>query len=338
MMLWTEIGTWAGLSSPTPGPDDVAAVLALGRELGLDGLAARYLVTKGAAPTSEALERAHSELKRWRRANVVRIAVASEIATDLAAAGVPCVPFKGVALVCREYADPGLRPMDDIDLLVPRRSFRSALAMLEKKGWRRSSPPSHLGSGSYQARLEGPAGTVAELHHAFEAPELFPIDYDSILDRAEPCDGEPLGFRLMTPEDTLLGLALHEAKHGWILQARDVLDLALVVREVRDWAAVWTRARRWHLTGALVPALHLGRRLGAVATARSRWPNAIVDALLSDAPPFSRLGRFPWTAHAFAMLLTAGPSRFLRFSSRFGLLRLGVLARLHPSWPARYDS
>ena len=48
--------------------------------------------------------------------------------------------MKGAALAGR-YPEPGLRPMDDVDILVPRPQHDSALRRLEAAGWRRVDIP-----------------------------------------------------------------------------------------------------------------------------------------------------------------------------------------------------
>jgi len=50
--------------------------------------------------------------------------------------GTPVMLLKGAALAMHAYPDPGLRPMDDCDLLVPMEAVPGALALLERRGWR----------------------------------------------------------------------------------------------------------------------------------------------------------------------------------------------------------
>jgi len=56
----------------------------------------------------------------YRQKVAARDAFVADMARALAAADIEAVFLKGTALCHTAYADPGLRPMDDIDLLVPR--------------------------------------------------------------------------------------------------------------------------------------------------------------------------------------------------------------------------
>ncbi len=49
--------------------------------------------------------------------------------------GAPSMLLKGAALAMHAYPDPGLRPMDDCDLLVPTEFLPGALALMERRGW-----------------------------------------------------------------------------------------------------------------------------------------------------------------------------------------------------------
>src|SRR5262249_9547590 len=53
-------------------------------------------------------------------------------------AGIPTVLLKGPAMVLRYYADPGVRPMADFDVLIPEDSAAAAINHLEKLAWRLS--------------------------------------------------------------------------------------------------------------------------------------------------------------------------------------------------------
>src|SRR5215831_10266794 len=54
----------------------------------------------------------------------------------LEGAGIDAVVLKGLALVARFYRDPGLRPMADVDVLVPARDAARAGAVAESLGLR----------------------------------------------------------------------------------------------------------------------------------------------------------------------------------------------------------
>ena len=58
----------------------------------------------------------------------------------LTEAGLEPLVFKGPAVAAR-YPEPGLRPMDDIDLLLPAADHRRALDALAGAGWQVARAP-----------------------------------------------------------------------------------------------------------------------------------------------------------------------------------------------------
>jgi len=52
------------------------------------------------------------------------------------AAGIECMLLKGAALVLQYYRDMGLRPMRDLDVLVPEERAAEALQLMQDDGWR----------------------------------------------------------------------------------------------------------------------------------------------------------------------------------------------------------
>jgi Uncharacterised nucleotidyltransferase len=74
----------------------------------------------------------------YRRAwyqNQFRLREAATVAGLLAGAGIEVLALKGVALVTQWYDELGVRPMGDIDLLVPTARREAALAVLQSHGW-----------------------------------------------------------------------------------------------------------------------------------------------------------------------------------------------------------
>ena len=68
--------------------------------------------------------------------------VLTTLLEELGAEGVPVLTLKGLALAHRYYGDAALRPMADIDLLVPRKSVAQASRVLRRLGY---APPSGNG-------------------------------------------------------------------------------------------------------------------------------------------------------------------------------------------------
>ena len=72
---------------------------------------------------------------RHRQANVIRLQVLVNILELLETANIPVLVLKGGALAPTVYPQPGLRPMNDLDLLVPEAAQAEAQHVLERAGF-----------------------------------------------------------------------------------------------------------------------------------------------------------------------------------------------------------
>ena len=116
---------------------------------------------------------------RHRRANQVRTRVLRDIVTAYDSAGIPALVLKGAALSHLVYPEPGLRPMSDLDILVPRPEVWRAQRMLAELGFNAPLPPSptlsHRHLPAATLRAEGLLVEV-EIHH-----QLFSDYFDNAL-------------------------------------------------------------------------------------------------------------------------------------------------------------
>ena len=219
--------------------DEIVALLGSG-----DGTLARpefaYLVeVHGLAPWAHHALRGAGLLERlpgalagklrdaWRVSslrNRIHLEEFPRIAGALRGRGVDGIALKGAALLGRVYPEPGVRPMQDIDLLVSQHSLAEAGAALEGIGYISRTPP-----GSAEARRDHfhsiythpGRGVVVELHWALADTGLLdPSWVAEIWDRAMPGPG---GLLRLDPAAELAYVAVHAAKHG-------VLNLAIARR------------------------------------------------------------------------------------------------------------
>ncbi len=139
------------------------------------------------------------------RASAVRsLRMETELArvlAGLAAAEVPCLLLKGVALGQLVYPSPAERPVSDLDLLVPRERLAQAAAVLAGLGYRLHgpSPQGRLGQSFYRYRAELPAvgtlpenqGLLVELHWSLaELPYYMDrINMAEVWESARPLGG-----------------------------------------------------------------------------------------------------------------------------------------------------
>jgi len=192
-------------------------------------------------------------------------AARAHVNAALAAAGVPALWLKGAALAETVYPRPVLRPMGDLDVLVPFERRAEALAALKASGYA-DEPRDPLATEVAAFLLPdethhhynlagGPDGGVrVELH--FRVAQAILPDLDALgwfwsqAQEATDRAGARLGFMTLRPEAHLLYLCAHallqhgEAKVG-LLHFYDLHLLATVYD--LDWGLIVERAAilRW---------------------------------------------------------------------------------------------
>jgi Uncharacterised nucleotidyltransferase len=153
-------------------------------------------------------------------------------------AAIDAVALKGLALVARFYRDPGVRPMADVDVLVPRSDAERAGELAASLGWhpRHRLTPAFL-RVKHAAPFDHHTGPVCDVHwRVFEEPGADRAD-DEFRAAAEPIVylGTPL--RVLAPTDQLLHACGHAGRWGEVPAIRWAADAVLILRESAiDWA------------------------------------------------------------------------------------------------------
>jgi hypothetical protein len=206
----------------------------------------------------------HAALRR----NVLALDAGAALLVSFGRAGIEAAPLKGWAFVEGPeplHADPGTRPMDDLDLIVRPQDRERAGAAIEALGFRAvTRRPAAVRGGHEIAfhRRDGDVDLFVELHWAWAGPESlmrgFAIPGDRFLERlcAPTAEG---------PRPTRIGHALfasvHAARHAfarWIW----LVDLhRLLGARPMDWGALVEAARAWRVRGPLYAALLATREL-----------------------------------------------------------------------------
>jgi hypothetical protein len=165
--------------------------------------------------------------------------------------GIAAIPYKGPVLAEAIYGNLALREFSDLDLLVRRRDFLRAKEALRElgfvPGWRLSNAEecAYLKSG-YECAFDGPAGrNLLELQWGI-APAFYAVDFDfeGFFGRASRFNLGNRSVNTLAPEDLLLSLSVHAAKHAWIRLCW-LRDIAGVLQSpVLDWDRAWREARR----------------------------------------------------------------------------------------------
>jgi putative nucleotidyltransferase-like protein len=278
------------------------------------------------------------------------VALAVRPLTDV---GLEPVVFKGPAVAAR-YPEPGLRPMDDIDLLLPRADHQRALDALGRAGWQVTRP----GAGNhYDTVLSHPEipSYLLEVHYGLEGASERPtaLDSDRLWARRQPLECAGTNAFGLPPVEEIVVLAVHAGKpHHRFVRLVWMADLAMIAghAEEHDIAIEWDRvldvARAARCVPVVGAALAMARRAGLDAPVGlfplpSRGHRGdTVRRLLSVTWP---LRQRDLTDYQFNYALTDGRARRARMLLRHLVLGHGLrdrarrVAGLPPRAPSRLE-
>jgi hypothetical protein len=187
-------------------------------------------------------------------------------------AGLEPVVFKGPAVAAR-YPEPGLRPMEDIDLLLPRDDHQRALAALRAAGWRVVRPGGPNRYDTVLAHDEVPS-LLLELHYGLEgsSQRVTALDPGALWAHRLPLEVAGTAAFGLAPDDELVVLASHAGKphHGFV-RLMWIADLAMIVDDAAargapvDWDRVRAVAGEARCVTVVGAALALARHAGVEA-------------------------------------------------------------------------
>jgi hypothetical protein len=234
---------------------------------------------------------------------------AAELAiTPLIAAGLKPLALKGAAIVGR-YPDPGLRPMDDVDLLVPGDLVSAAAKVLGRAGWRRVHH--QVPDPGYDIAFTHPdmPGVPLELHYELARWQERTVEAQRLW--AARVDRDVFGTTAwgVPAELELLAFIAHAAKRfhlfGRLLWG---VDFTVIIRSATiDWEELARLAAATHSRLAVAVGLLFARRLGAeVPDELMRLPDVLyrsgaLDALLDPSRPFHLRASSPrWMGYVLA--------------------------------------
>ncbi|MHB8465927.1 MAG: nucleotidyltransferase domain-containing protein [Acidimicrobiales bacterium] len=202
------------------------------------------------------------------------------VLATLSEEGVAVMVLKGMALVEQVYHELGLRPMVDLDLLVPEAAFERAGVVLEALGYSGHHGFRATGDGpSRGAFVNAEQATTIDLHRHI-ADDVEHLDHNGMWARARPA-GEA-GYLVPAPEDLLLHLGIHFVIHRET-SSRGALgqlaDMAWVIDAGVDWDRLAATADSSATSGRLYLALTalvdvLGSPVPAETFAALRRPRA----------------------------------------------------------------
>ncbi len=223
---------------------------------------------RGQAPIPEAWRaRAQQESCNTLAYNFMLASELTCVLNALRQAGVEGIPVKGVVLAETVYGNLALRPMADLDVLVRPSDLPAARAVLRSLGYSHRVQPLfeelHHSFHDPQYFRQASGGQIClELHWALWAAHFFDLKVEALWKRAVPAQVQGTKVRILSPEDSLLHLAIHRSRAP--LRLRVICDFAQFLRRhsaTLDWDAVVYRARAAGACTSMYFCLALARDL-----------------------------------------------------------------------------
>jgi hypothetical protein len=213
--------------------------------------------------------------------------------------GIPALALKGVVLAYTTYPDPSLRPMADLDLLVPTGKKEKALEALQEVGFQ--YPDSVLATHrdhswrlapeqEFAPLLRLRASTVLlEVHSELECSEpVLPMPVREFWCRSVGVDLQGLRVRTLCPEDFLFHLCLHQSRaHRFETGLLPLVDVRVLLESRSDWnwAGIAARSLRCKCAAWMYLTLRAARDLTGAPVPDSFFTN------LPQPPELLRLQR-----------------------------------------------
>ena len=185
------------------------------------------------------------------------------------AAEIPTLILKGSALALLYYKDPGLRPMADLDVLVPVRKAIDAIGLLRESGWKpvealpRRITADYLSAVKACNLVREKSDPQLDLHWHVFLECLEPHADDDLWDASIPVACGDAESRALSPADQLLHVCAHAMEWNAIAPMRWIADAMAVLSATADfdWDRVLVQARRRRLVLTLQTMLPYLRRL-----------------------------------------------------------------------------
>ena len=199
--------------------------------------------------------------------------------------GVPVALFKGPLLAPRAYGEISLRQAGDIDVLINRRDFDRARTLLESLGYEMTPRlttaqlASHLSNHCELQFMRDDWFTVVDLHWDL-APRsfVFKLHAGEVMSRLQTVSLAGTPVETFSPEDLVLYLSMHGAKHLW-RRLEWIASLAESIRATPElnWELLVQRAEQAHATRMLALGLCLVENISNV-----RVPTHVLAQVDSD--------------------------------------------------------
>jgi hypothetical protein len=224
------------------------------------------------------------QLEEIARRNLYMTAEMFQLANSFRAAGIFAVPYKGPLLAAQAYGNLAMRQFTDLDFAIRQGDLPRAAAVLEASGYKAVygvTPPeegTHPTHSEYQ--FVRPVGNVIVEMQTEITLRYFPrkLEFDALEKRVTTVSlagGETLSF---SPEDTIILLSVHGAKHFWerLMWIADISELSQSKPAIR-WDDAFARAKKMGVSRPLNLALYLAHQM-----LEAPFPDHVLEKISHD--------------------------------------------------------
>jgi len=222
-------------------------------------------------------------------------------------AGIEVMLLKGAALALSYYEEIGLRPMYDVDVLVPTVKRLEAIRVLSDLGW------TPMYKAAHAQGFRSPDGVEIDLHwHALLEFSRERSD-DQFWQSATAANIADLSVLVSSSSDSLFHVCIHGLKWNdippirWIADAQMILRAAHSAETSIDWPRLLQHAKRHRMTLPLMESLQYLKYL---------LQAAIPDEVLAELGA-NRIGLGERLDHASNSCLDSERGAFLTFWSQY---------------------
>jgi hypothetical protein len=260
------------------------AVLRLADQHGVSSLLYQNLARLQNGVPSSALNSLRQEYERNIHKSLFLTRELFRILDCLDTLGITVVPYKGIVMSEAYYGDMAMRRTGDMDLFVRKQDVARIKNAVRDLGYTPRVPipqdaeADYIASG-YECAFDSPMGTnLLELQWALQ-PRFYAVDFDmeGLFERAVNVTVAGRRVKTPSPEDLLLVLSVHAAKHVWG-RLIWLCDIAQILKlENLNWDWIHSHARAIGVERILHITLLLTNRFLATAI-----PAPIENAVAAD--------------------------------------------------------
>jgi Uncharacterised nucleotidyltransferase len=255
------------------------------------------------------------KLEEIARRNLYITAEMFRLANIFREQGMIAVPYKGPLLAAQAYGNLAMRQFTDLDFAMRQRDLPKAAALLQANGYNAVFGAMPVDEGIHPTHSEyqfvRPAGNVIVEMQTEITLRYFPrkLDFDALekrLTSVSIAGGETLSF---SPEDTLILLSVHGAKHFWerLMWIADISELSQTSSGIR-WTEAFSRAKEMGVSRIVYLALYLAHRM-----LEAPLPDDVLERIFRD-PIATKLGN--GICERFSMSAQSQIPIFARFRFR----------------------